>query len=965
MSTTAGLARPDISDRLAHDILATHFGVSGQLTEVGSQQDKNFRVQTGENARYLLKISNAAFSLAETEAQNLAMRVLADAGFAVPVPTVSVDGRLIVSHLLDGVPHLVRLLSWVDGRPLADAHTPSLRDLAEVGALAGRVSVALAPLEHPGLDRELQWDLRRAVEVVDDLIGYVADPARRASLQAATAEAARRIAVSADDLPVQAIHGDLTDDNAVWLPGGRGLGIIDFGDVQRSWRVAELAVACSFVLHHYPQSPLAVLPLVRAFDAEAALTDAEIDALWPLVVLRGATLAVSGAEQVAIDPGNAYARQRLDAEWQMFAVPAAQDTDEMTAMLRRALRGGDAGPADGAWPVWDSSVRPHLLDLGEASDAYAPGQWLVPDAEATLVATALGDSPVVVIPWGVPRLTRAGVPARCEPQTVPTFAELHVRTDVTLSAPFAGRVSFADGLLTLEGVALCLVIEASSGVRATGDGEVSAGDPLARLTGTARVWLTSAWAHRPAPFVTASEWEAVQALCLDPAPLLGLPGTATPAPSDELTRRLHSYSGIQSHYYADPPLIERGWREFLIDTNGRHYVDIVNNVAAVGHAHPRLAAAAADQWSRLNTNSRFHYRAIAGLSERLLSTLPGSFDTVLLVNSGSEAVDLAIRLARAHTGRDDILCVEESYHGWTVASDAVSTALSDNPLAAETRPDWVHTVDAPNAYRGTHRGEGAGAAYAVDAVAEIRRLAAAGRPLGAFIAEPRNGNAGAIAVPDGYLAAVYAEVRRGGGLAICDEVQVGYGRQGDVFWGYQQHDGVVPDIITVAKAMGNGHPLGAVITRREIAESLSAQGSFFSSAGGSTLSARIGIEVFDIIRDEGLQAYAAQMGARFAAGFRALADAHPLVGYIHGRGLYQGLELVRDRRTLEPATTETAWLCDRMRELGVIVQPTGDRQNVLKVKPPMCISASSVDHVLGALDTALTELEDRGQGGHA
>jgi 4-aminobutyrate aminotransferase-like enzyme len=240
-------------------------------------------------------------------------------------------------------------------------------------------------------------------------------------------------------------------------------------------------------------------------------------------------------------------------------------------------------------------------------------------------------------------------------------------------------------------------------------------------------------------------------------------------------------------------------------------------------------------------------------------------------------------------------------------------------------------------------------------VAEIDRLAAAGRPLGAFLAEPRNGNAGAIEVPPGYLAAVHAAVRRYGGICIDDEVQVGYGRQGDVFWGYQQHEGVLPDVITVAKAMGDGHPLGAVITRREIADALAAQGSFFSSAGGSTLSARIGSEVLAVMADERLMERAREVGERLHRRLEALRDRHPLIGAVHGRGLYQGVELVRDRVTLEPAAAETARICDRMLELGVIVQPTGDRQNILKVKPPLCIAERSADAFVDALDRTLTD----------
>jgi 4-aminobutyrate aminotransferase-like enzyme len=375
-------------------------------------------------------------------------------------------------------------------------------------------------------------------------------------------------------------------------------------------------------------------------------------------------------------------------------------------------------------------------------------------------------------------------------------------------------------------------------------------------------------------------------------------------------------------------------------------------VAALGHGHVGMAEAVARQLRRLNTNSRFHYSAVVEFSERLAALLPAPLDTVFLVNSGSEAADLALRIALATTGRRDVVAVGEAYHGWTYLTDAVSTSTADNPDALGTRPAGVHSLDAPNVYRGRHRGADAGS-YAVDAVARIDALAAAGEPPAAFIAEPVYGNAGGLLLPEGYLAQVYAAVRRHGGLAIADEVQVGYGRLGEWFWGFEQQ-GVVPDVVAVAKAMGNGHPLGAVITTRALAEAYRNQGYFFSSAGGSPVSSVVGLAVLDALRDDGLQQNAHAVGEHLRRRLLELAERHPLIGAVHGRGLYLGVEFVRDRDTLEPATEETAAICRRMLELGVVIQPTGDRQNVLKLKPPMCLTRESADFFADMLDRVLT-----------
>ncbi|NQX28900.1 aminotransferase [Microbacteriaceae bacterium VKM Ac-2854] len=946
MSSTA---RPDVTLELAAAIAAEHFGVTGALTELGSQQDRNYLIEN-EHGRRLLKITNPAEAPAEVAAQNAVMAALNAAGLTAPQPLPSGTGALISAVAIGGVEHRVRLLSFVDGTPLIDFEYLGRDAIRQLGRLAGRVSLALAPVTHEGLAREFQWDLRRGDEVVTERLRHVPDE-RRAAIEAALARIRPRLAPLSPSLPTTTVHGDLTDDNVVCSVDAAGRpvidGIIDLGDASTGWRVAELAITATAVLHHDPTRPFDALELIAAFDEIVPLTDAEIDALWPLIVLRGAVLVASGEEQVAEDPDNHYADVAREREWSIFASAAGVDLDVAAAAVRRRL-GRPAAPAPTPrveeFLIGDGAP-PRLVDLGYASAALGEGSWFAGAAEETRLLAEAALTGVAATRFGESRLTRS--PARFSAEPANTALGIEVLPGGELRAPFDGVLVRRHGLSVLDGATHSVWLDAPCF-----KGPVRAGAVIGRAEAVT-VWLTVGPLDAAPPrFVRAAEFGSYAAVFLDPAPLFGWTSTAAQHtdPARTLVRREHAYDPLQSHYYAEPPQIERGWREHLIDTDGRHYLDMVNNVTVLGHGHPRIVAAAAEQWRLLNTNSRFHYDAVARFSERLLATLPASFDTVLLVNSGTEAVDLALRLTAAFTGRADVLCVSESYHGWSLATDAVSTSVSDNPRAEETRPDWVHVTPTPNAYRGAYRGPDAGAHYAADTVGLLRGLAASGTPVGTFIAEPRAGNAGAIEVPAGYLAAVSAAVRAGGGVTISDEVQVGYGRQGDVFWGFQQHPGVVPDVLTVAKAMGNGHPLGAVITRREIADALASQGTFFSSAGGSTLSCRIGETVLDVIDAEGLQQNAAEMGELLRREILALH--HPLIGAVHGRGLYLGVELVREG--LVPAQEETAALCERMRELGVIVQPTGDRQNILKVKPPLCFSAESARFFVAMLDEALT-----------
>ncbi|MER1996203.1 MAG: aminotransferase [Arthrobacter sp.] len=958
-----GLPRPAVSADDAVHLAAEFYGVeTAQVKELGSQQDRNFRLTAADGARWLLKISNPAFTRTEIEAQNAAMERLTAAGFATPLPQPSVNGELVETAMLDGQEHCLRLLTYVEGTPVIDRpHLgPALR--SALGNWLGRTSTALANLEHPGLERSLQWDLRHGEDVVAALVSFVREEWKRDLLLRTLERISSALAPLKEHLPVQAVHGDLTDDNIVGTPGPHGdvelAGIIDFSDAMYSWRVAELAVGCSALFHHDPANPLTVLPMIRAFHAQAPLSEAEVRALWPLIVLRGAVLAVSGEHQVTIDAGNDYASDALDREWDMFEVPASYDWNAAEASIRAAL-GMElpAAPDASAWlPLAPGLPVPAQVDFGWDSDAFSNGSWLNGDAEEDRILAAASATAPALTRFGEARLTRATVNTAGEPANVALGLELRTPVPAEIHTPFAGTLSTdPNGTVRLKGGDAAVVL---SGLQLeVTEGPVDAGAQLGtadRLT----VWVQLPGAYpaagTPPRFVKASGFPGYAAGFLDPSPLFGLPAAKPEVDETLLERRTSTYDALQSHYYDSPPRIERGWKEHLIDTSGRHYLDMVNNVTSLGHGHPVVAETAARQWRRLNTNSRFHYASVAELSERLLAKVPDSFDTVLLVNSGSEAVELALRLAKAFTGREDVLCVHESYHGWSLGADAVSNSVSDNPRALETRPDWVHIADAPNAYRGRHRGEGAGAAYAADVVRQLEELHNAGTPVGTFIAEPRNGNAGAIGTPPGYLAQVYAAVRAQGGVNICDEVQMGYGRLGRHFWGFEEH-GVVPDIITMAKAMGNGHPLGAVITRKEIAAALAGEGSFFSSGGGSTLSSRIGVTVLDVIEKERLQENADAVGQVLSDGFRELMARHPLVGAVHGMGLYQGVEFVRDRQTLEAAPEETRAICDRMLELGVIVLPTGDRQNILKVKPPLCFSKESARFFLAMLDRVLTE----------
>jgi 4-aminobutyrate aminotransferase-like enzyme/Ser/Thr protein kinase RdoA (MazF antagonist) len=949
-------APPPISVARAEKVAFETFGIVSSATSLGSHQDRNFLLSAPDGP-LLLKFSNPSTMTDELIAQNAAIDYLArrSAPLRIPSALPTRDGERVHVTKVDGMDVAVRLLHFVEGGSLSGDRYLRPAVVRAIGGMAATIDLALAELSAPALERPHQWDLQRSPEVLDGLLPFISDSGLRSTVESASREAALLLEAIADELPRQLIHGDLTDDNVVALPGMSGIpdGVIDFGDLNYSWTVGELAVTISSLLHHRGGTASSIMEAVAAYHAIRPLSRIEAEALWPLVVIRGAVLVASGFQVASTDSLNRYAADNLQHELIIFdratAVPLSVATALVLDTLGMARESAQLPPCIPLLPDLNShSIA--SLDLSATSSLLDAGRWRDPAAERDITAQVLRSNAAVVTRYAQARLTRSGIHSSDEPSNVVLGIELTVSDRQRIVAPWDGTVeSTPDGLeLHGHGTVLSLVGMTSGAEPGTA---VTAGDPLGFVDRELGVSVGVAGIAVPWT-VTASMAAAWDAASIDPTALI--PGAhRDPRVDRQLEQRREKHvAAAQEHYFEHPPVMVRGWQEHLIDDEGRVYLDGLNNVTSIGHAHPALIAAITRQWSLFNSNSRFQYPAIVDFAERLAGLLPAGLDSVFFVNSGSEAVDLALRIARSWTGRRDVLAVREAYHGWTDLSDSVSTSVADNPDALTTRPPWVHTVEAPNSYRGRYRGVEA-TGYASDAVSTIESLDAVGTPIGAFIAETYYGNAGGIPLPDGYLTEVYAAIRNGGGLCVADEVQVGYGRLGTWFWGFEQQ-GVVPDIVAVAKGMGNGHPLGAVITSREIAEQYRSEGYFFSSAGGSPVSSIVGMTVLDVMEDEALQSNALLTGAHLKRRLEELATRHPLIGAVHGTGLYLGVEFVRDRETLEPATEETAAICERLRQRGVIMQPTSDRQCVLKIKPPLCITKASADFFVDMLDEVLT-----------
>lgn len=431
-------------------------------------------------------------------------------------------------------------------------------------------------------------------------------------------------------------------------------------------------------------------------------------------------------------------------------------------------------------------------------------------------------------------------------------------------------------------------------------------------------------------------------------------------------RKRHIGPSCKLFFKQDPVKIVRGEGQYMYDEKGQEYLDCINNVAHVGHCHPDVVKAGADQMAVLNTNNRFLHDNLVVYAKRLASLFPPQLSVCFFVNSGSEANDLALRLARAHTKHLDVITLDHAYHGHVTSLIEISPYKFNMP-GGSGKPEHVHVADCPDVYRGRYKNidntpEELGKKYADDVKALIKKARDGGRNIAAYIAESLQSCGGQVIYPPGYLRGVYRHVREFGGVCIADEVQVGFGRSGKHWWAFElQGEDIIPDIVTIGKPMGNGHPVAAVVTTPTIAASFAKTGiEYFNTYGGNPVSCAIANAVLDVIEKENLKEKATRVGNYMMNSLKQLMDKHPIIGDVRGVGLFIGIDLVRDRETREPATEEATHIIARLKDELILMSADGPYRNVLKIKPPMVFSQANADRLVAVLDEVLSEIKDSG-----
>lgn len=1008
---------PDFSIDRASALLRQHYGLSGALSLLASERDQNFKVEAEGGATYILKIVNAAEPEVESDFQTALLSHVATFAGELPVPHIRptlAGTSLAETTSQHGVHHRLRLVSWVSGVPLAETGR-SAAALQSLGHMLGRFDASLKGFMHPGALRDLDWDIRNAGRSRDRL-GHISAPEDRALLERFLARFTQSVEPKLATLRSAVIHNDANDWNVLVDKSDhdRISGLIDFGDALYAPVIAEVAIAAAYAGLDHPDPMGATAAIARGFHAEYPLLEEEVDLLFDLIVMRLVTSVTISASRRAHTADNPYLAISEKPAWTLLRKLDRMNRRFATAILRKAC-GFEAAPGTRGVADWIADNRKTLAHLLERPAATYPAA-LVPygDPDHPMTVKSAGEQPdeaqsiwedycrengidLGIGPWGEARTVYAGemFVSRLVENTRRTH---HLGLDLFMAA---GTKVFTPVAATVVSVEIeqdplgygCLIalrhepegcppfVSLWGHMAHEAMGRIKAGD---RLEAGALVGEMGApkenggWApHLHLQLSVDTSLSATEIL-----------GVGEPQYLDvwaELFPDARTFAGIAEEFYAKsgrghdeivklrkelllpnlsisyekPIKFVRGEGVWLIDDSGRAYLDCFNNVCHIGHAHPAVVEAMAKQAATLNTNTRYLHDNIVAYAERLTATLPAELTVAGFVNSGSEANSLALRLMRAHTGRENAITLDWSYHGTTQELIDISPYKFRRKGGKGPKPH-VHVANVPDSYRAPADwpAEEHGKRFAESVAEQIAAMQAKGEGPGFFIAESIPSVAGQVFLPDGYLKEVYRLVREAGGVCIADEVQVGFGRVGSHWWAFETQ-GVVPDVVTMGKPIGDGHPLAAVVTTREVTDSFNNGMEYFNTFGGNPVSCAVGLAVLDVIEGQGLRGNALAVGNYLISSFKAMQARYEVIGDVRGMGLFLGIELVTDRKTKAPATEFARAVSNGARQRGVLMGTEGPHDNVLKMRPPMIFSKRDADHLLAVLEETFADVSKR------
>ena len=1000
---------PSYSDEELLSIANDYFGQKGKIKQLVSERDQNARLISDDD-EYVIKIANSAEDKGLIEFQNAVLNHVNDLDPSLSIPKVmkGKEGQEIFKYK----DHNVRLITYLKG-DIFNSAKKSEALYEDFGRFMGRFSNAMQGFGHPQAHQPVfLWNLDNAmfckqyipdIEKDEDreLIKYFYD--RYETLVVPRLQKMRSAV----------IHSDANDYNVV-AKGDKISGLIDFGDMLFAKQVNELAVMLGYAVLDVDDIFAVANAIIKGYTAEFALTEDELEVLFDLAAMRltcSVCISSNRASKASDDKHKEYLEITQAPALRTLRKLKATGMGFFSAFSRKAGGFDATSTLDGIVKSLDGIKVANIFDFDLYSEtrvlfdntAGAPGTQFILDAakHADWVTKHLDENNARygIGNYGENRtsfiLPGFNSPANDEARTTHMGVDIWLRGPEKIYSPLDGTVHSISSNDDAFDYGTVLVLShkidggpefytlyghlAQDSIKHLSVGtSVSAGNYIAAL---GDINENGGWTpHLHFQLITdllgsndgnfagicaPSIWNVWQDICPNPNLILGFTPESfvkTDTTIDEMMEeRRKNLAPSLSVAYNKHIHMARGRGAYLYDQTGRAFLDCVNNITHVGHCNPHVVNAISNQAAKLNTNSRYLYKGINQLAARILDTMPDPLSVMFFVNSGSEANELALRLSRHYTERKTTICIDWGYHGNTNATVDISP-YKFNRKGGKGCPETTRITEFPDPYQGRFLGYGDnnGEKYAADVDVQIADLIEkTGVGPAAFIGESIAGVGGQVVYPDGYLKAVYTKIRAAGGLCIADEVQTGLGRIGDQFWAYQRQ-GVVPDIVTFGKPFGNGHPMAAVVTTREIADKFANGMEYFNSFGGNPVSCAIGMAVMDVVQGEGLQEKALETGAYIMDGLRDMMDRHELIGNVRGSGLFFGAELVKSRETKERAPDEASAIVQFLREDAVLLSTDGPYDNILKGKPPMVFGKTEADIFLSKLDKAFIRFAKEG-----
>ncbi len=1003
------MALPEVllPDSEVQHILKSKYGLEGKISILPGDADLNYRIEQNGRPTYVLKISRDDKIRDDITFQVSLLNHLRSKHLKLQLPEFvpSWNSKPFEEYTAeDGSLKLIRLLKWVDGRlwssvnPITDALRESL------GRAGGMITTNLTDFDHPFAYRHLEWDIANALWTKDHLDLFKGEE-REAAVYFQTR-------FETDHSRYQRLrktvaHNDINDNNILVSPDLRQTnvsGIIDFGDAVKTQLINDLAIVCTYGIMNTNDPLEAARPIVSAYHKSCPLKEEELEFLYDCIGMRLVISLTKSAINATQEPANTYHQVSRRSGLELLAKWRSVSSDFAHFTFRSSC-GFESHPQTARFNKWAETRQFSLNDLFPTVD-----RKMIYPVDMSVSSTWLGhETEYQDLDWfqfKIEQLQKI-VPDRIiaggylEPRSVysadsyeklgnygKTSRTVHLGIDYWLPA-------YTQVHAFLEGEVVCATND--EGDKEYGGLVILKHNPDGLLFYSLYGHLTveSATSHHVGdqlkkgdqigelgPFPENGNWvphlhfqvmhsmldynndfagvcfpdqvEVWRDLCPNPNLLFksdGLDVQSALSFKDKMNFRKKHLGKSLSLSYDEPIQIVRGSGAYLIDLNGRKFLDTVNNVAHVGHEHKDVVLAGQQQMGVLNTNTRYLHENINMLSTELLKTLPSELEVLHFVNSGSEANELALRMLTTITGSQNVIASQWGYHGNTNACINVSSYKFDRK-GGMGKPKNTHIFPMPDSFRGLYRGENTASQYLeeVRRVLELPSIKEEG--IAGLIMESILSCGGQVELPRGFLPGLYRLVRELGGLCIADEVQTGCGRVGKSYWAFELHD-VIPEIVTIGKPLGNGHPVAAVACTREVADKFANGMEFFNTFGGNPVSCAVATEVLRVVKRERLQENALQTGEYLKSKLKVLAAKYPIMGDIRGQGLFLGIELVD--RNMNPLPEEAGYLINRMKVFGILMSSDGPDNNVIKIKPPMVFNKNHADDVLYYLEKILGE----------